>query len=420
MNRKPRRLAKLDTLEVWLDAVAWGRLRRIGALAHDRGQIRFRYDPAWLADPVSFMVDPDLSLDSQVFFPNARAGNFGIFLDSSPDRWGQTLMDRREAMAARDTGRTARTLRAWDYLMGVQDITRQGALRFRVEGTADFLDHQRLAAPPVTSLAELESVAYELTRHRIDRLDQLRQWLAVLVAPGASLGGARPKANFSHPDDSLWIAKFPSRDDRRDMAAWETLTHRLAARAGIVVPEARLARLGGRHRTFCTRRFDRQTGSRVFFASAMTLLRKDNSMGASYIELAEWLARHGDPIHIASDLEQLFRRVAFNVCVGNRDDHLRNHGFLLTPSGWRLSPAYDVNPSPELTDHVLAIDDVDPRPNLSTVAATAGFYGLSKIRGEAIVRDIHSVVRGWRTKARSLGIPPDEILTTAPAFSAME
>jgi serine/threonine-protein kinase HipA len=184
-----------DDLEVWIDCDLCP-MQRLGTLAHDRGQVRFRYDKAWLTQDIAFAIDPRLGLDAGSFFPKPEAGNFGIFMDSAPDRWGQTLMRRREALLAKDQGRTARSLYAWDFLLGVQDATRQGALRFRFSEGNDFLANEALAAPPLTSLPELAAVAHEITRQRIDNLDQLRRWLAVLVAPGASLGGARPKANF--------------------------------------------------------------------------------------------------------------------------------------------------------------------------------------------------------------------------------
>lgn len=408
--------ANSNVLEVWLDADFLGQPYRVGFLSHDRGQVRFRYDTDWLSNPACFNLDPDLSLDSGTFFPNPELGNFGIFLDSSPDRWGQTLMQRREALTAKDEGRKARTLYAWDYLLGVQDLTRQGALRFRLAGTEEFLDNQLLGAPPVTNLGELESVAYELSSKRIDDLDQLRRWLAVLVAPGASLGGARPKANFRETDGSLWIAKFPARDDARDVGAWEKVAHSLAKRAGIDVPKARLIALGKSHRTFCVQRFDRNDGRRAFFASALTLLRKERSEGSSYLELAQFISTSGAPDFIGRDLEELFRRVAFNIAVGNRDDHLRNHGFILTREGWRLSQAYDVNPNLDKDEHVLCIDDHDPGPNLDTLRQTAAFYRLTANKAGAVVDEVLAAAREWETEARRLGIPGADIQLTARAF----
>jgi serine/threonine-protein kinase HipA len=406
-----------EPLEVWLDGEASPAVR-VGTLSHDRGQVRFRYEPRWLQDARAFALDPDLTLGEEAFFPKPELGNFGIFLDSSPDRWGQMLMKRREALLAHDQGRAPRTLYAWDYLIGVQDLTRQGALRFRREGEEAFLGAEALAAPPVTSLAELEAVATQITAKRMDDLDALKRWLAVLVAPGASLGGARPKANFRDSDGSLWIGKFPSRDDERDVGAWEFLTHTLATQAGIDVPAARLVRFKGEFRTFCVQRFDRRGPSRRFYASAMTLLRHERSEGASYLELAQFLRASGDAQWVEHDLAQLFRRVLFNVAVGNRDDHLRNHGFILGREGWRLSPAFDVNPNVDKAEHVLAIDDTDPRPSLATVLSTAGFYGVKPQQAQKMAEQVCAVVGTWRALARRMGLSAADIAGMAAAFSA--
>lgn len=408
-----------NTLEVWLDDNL-GSALQVGTLAHDRGQIRFHYERDWLKDPRAFALDPDLSLDEHPFFPKPELGNFGIFLDSSPDRWGQTLMKRREALQAKDEKRPARTLYAWDFLIGVQDLTRQGALRFRRPSTETFLGDENMAAPPVTTLPDLEAVAYQLSNRRINDLDALRKWLAVLVAPGASLGGARPKANFTEADGSIWIGKFPSRDDDRDVGAWEYVVHQLAQKAGIDVPPAKLIKLNNDFHTFCVQRFDRASGKRRFYASAMTLLRKTQSEGTSYLELAQFIRAQGDAEHADTDLEQLFRRVAFNVAVGNRDDHLRNHGFVLGKTGWRLAPAFDVNPNVDKAEHVLNIDDVDNRPSLETVHSTAVFYGLDDERARQIVDEIVVVVDNWHEVARQTRIVSADIALTAGAFWAHE
>lgn len=406
-----------NLLDVWLDSDL-DPACRVGTLAHDRGQIRFHYDRGWLNDPRAFALDPDLSLDEHPFFPKPELGNFGIFLDSSPDRWGQTLMKRREALQAKDEQRAPRTLHAWDFLIGVQDLTRQGALRFRRTGTDTFLGNEKMAAPPVTTLRELEAVAWQLSSRRIDDLDALRKWLAVLVAPGASLGGARPKANFTETDGSLWIGKFPARDDDRDVGAWEYVTHTLARRAGVDVPAARLIRLNSDFHTFCIQRFDRARGTRRFYASAMTLLRKEHSEGTSYLELAQFLRARGDAAHADADLAQLFRRVAFNVAVGNRDDHLRNHGFVLGETGWRLAPAFDVNPNTDKAEHVLNLDDADNRPGLETVLGTAAFYGLGDAQARRVVEEVAASVDGWQDTARKAGIAGADVDLTASAFSA--
>lgn len=403
------------SLEVWLDD-DFGPARQVGTLAHNRGQIRFQYQRDWLTDARAFALDPDLSLDESPFFPKAELGNFGIFLDSSPDRWGQTLMKRREALQAKDEKRAPRTLYAWDFLVGVQDLTRQGALRFRQPGTESFLGDEKMAAPPVTTLRELEAVAYQLSSRRIDDLDALRKWLTVLVAPGASLGGARPKANFTETDGSLWIGKFPARDDDRDIGAWEYVVHQLAQKAGVNVPPAKLIKLNNDFHTFCVQRFDRVNGERRFYASAMTLLRKNESEGTSYLELAQFIRAQGDAEHADADLEQLFRRVAFNVAVGNRDDHLRNHGFVLGQTGWRLAPAFDVNPNIDKAEHVLNIDDVDNRPNLEAVLNTGVFYGLDDGRARKIVDEVGAAVAHWQDAARRMRISNADIDLTAGAF----
>lgn len=406
-----------NALEVWLDSDL-GPACRVGTLAHDRGQIRFHYDREWLGDPRAFALDPDLSLDEHPFFPKPEMGNFGVFLDSSPDRWGQTLMKRREALQAKDEKRVPRTLYAWNFLIGVQDFTRQGALRFRLTGTETFLGDEKMAAPPVTTLRELEAVAYHLSSRRTDDLNALRKWLAVLVAPGASLGGARPKANFTETDGSLWIGKFPAKDDDRDIGAWEYVVHTLAQKAGIDVPPAKLIRLNNDFHTFCVQRFDRGEGQRRFYASAMTLLRKEQSEGTSYLELAQFLRAQGDANHADADLIQLFRRVTFNVAVGNRDDHLRNHGFVLGKTGWRLAPAFDVNPNIDKGEHVLNLDDVDNRPSLETVLSTAVFYGLSDRKAQTIMEEVLAVIDGWRETARRAHVSSADIELTASAFSA--
>ena len=407
----------LALLEVWLDCDLLP-LCQIGTLVHDRGQVRFRYLAQWLQHPCAFAIDPSLSLDEHAFFPKPEIGNFGIFLDSAPDRWGQTLMKRREALQAKDEGRAARTLYAWDYLLGVQDLTRQGALRFRHQGTDQFLDRQAMAAPPVTSLPELQAVATAMSSKRLNDLAAVRKWLTVLVAPGASLGGARPKANFTDADGALWIAKFPARNDAVDIGAWEFVVHTLARQAGIDVPDARLVRLNNEFHTFCVRRFDRTGHQRRFYASAMTLLRKEQSEGSSYLELAQFLRQAGDTGQVNKDLAQLFRRVVFNVAVGNRDDHLRNHGFLLGAAGWRLAPAFDVNANIDKDEHVLNLDDADNRPSMATVLASADFYALDAKQALQVVEEICAVVDQWRKTAQRIGVAAADIELFSSAFSA--
>lgn len=396
-----------DQIWVWLDDPAFGPLQHIGTLSRgDRGSVRFAYEPTWLKHAHGFPLNPELDLFAGEFFPGDS--NFGVFMDSCPDRWGQILMKRREAVEAKEEGRTPRNLGPWEFLLGVQDCTRMGALRFSRPGEQNFLADEALSAPPVARIAELQAVAFELTRKKQDNLDKIREWLKVLVAPGSSLGGARPKANLVDEDGNLWIAKFPSADDDYDVAVWEKLLQDLAQDCGIVVPESRLMQTGSGYHTFLVKRFDRIDGNRRFFASAMTMLGHIDTEDASYLEMAEFLATYGEADHIAGDLEELFTRIAFNVATASRDDHLRNHGFIRSPDGWRLAPAFDMNPSFRKDEHVLSLDLYNRQPDLDVVLATADYYRLETGRARKIVNDVCRVVGGWKTRARKLGLTSQE------------
>lgn len=401
-------------LKVWLDDPAFGPLQQIGTL-HKVGHagVRFAYTEAWLNNPLAFKLDPALTLDANDFFP--ADSNFGVFMDSCPDRWGQVLMQRRETIDAKEAGRTKVTLGAWEFLRGVQDHTRMGALRFSAEEDDIFLADELFGAPPMTSLGELQVVALELSRKKIDDMSKVKQWLKILVAPGASLGGARPKANLAEGDD-LWIAKFPSAEDDRDVALWEKLVHDMAAACGIDVPNSRIERVGHEYHTFMVRRFDRQDGHRKFFTSAMTLLNKTDKEEASYIDLAQFIAQQGSPDHIAEDLRQLFRRVAFNIAVANRDDHLRNHGFMRTLEGWRLAKAFDMNPSVKKAEHVLGIDEGLHGPSLETLLETAPYYHLDEPDASNVVHEVLAVVASWKARARALHISAADITEMEDLF----
>jgi serine/threonine-protein kinase HipA len=248
----------------------------------------------------------------------------------------------------------------------------------------------------------------------------LKRWLSVLVAPGSSLGGARPKANFLEADKTAWIAKFPAMDDDIDVGAWEGLTHALAINAGVNMPTAKIVNFGTGFHTFCVQRFDRSAAGRVFYASAMTMLHADQSEGASYLDIAQFLQANGASDHQENDLAQLFRRVAFNIAVGNRDDHLRNHGFLMTKDGWRLAPAFDVNPNPHKATHVLNIDEHDNRPDIQSLIDTAYFYGLSDANSQDIVDEVLVAVAEWRTFAKRMQISSAEVETMASVILAFD
>ena len=399
--------AKGEQLWVWIDDPAFGPLQRIGILSRgDRGSVRFAYEQAWLKHAHAFALDPELELSAGEFFPGVS--HFSVFMDSCPDRWGQILMKRREAVEAKEEGRNPRTLGPWDFLLGVQDCTRMGALRFSRLGEQTFLADEALSAPPVAKVAELQEVAFELTRKKQDDPCKIREWLRVLVAPGSSLGGARPKANLVDKDGSLWIAKFPSADDDYDVALWEKLLMDLARRCGITVSESRIMQIGNGYHTFLVKRFDRQGGGRRFFSSAMTMLGRKDNEDAGYLELAEFIATYGEADHIPHDLEQLFTRVAFNVATANRDDHLRNHGFIRSPEGWRIAPAFDMNPSFKKDEHVLSFDLYNRKPDLDVVISTAEYYRLNIDLARKIVTDTCKVVEEWKAGAKKLGLTARE------------
>ncbi len=409
--------AALDEVAIDLGPVSEARPTPIGRLSRERGALRFEYEPAWLDSPDFHVLDPTLGAYPGPQFPIPERENFGLFDDVSPDRWGRVLMQRREDLRAYEHGRKPRALMAWDYLLGVQDETRMGALRLRAPNGQVYFDDSQEPVPPVTELRTLEAASRELevAAERGD-LDALDRWLRVLVAPGSSLGGARPKCSFRMVDQSLWIAKFPARDDLRDVALWEQVLARLAANAAITTADSTLHHFGQRFHTFCVRRFDRHGYQRVPFGSAMNFTEKTDGAEASYLDIVQALDDHGTH-EVKHDLEQLFRRVVFNILVSNRDDHLRNHGFFVTGDGIRLTPAYDVNPMPEKATHALRIDDTSAAPDLSLALATADLYGLDKVTANRLVGAVRGAIAPWREIARDLGASRGELLSMESAFS---
>lgn len=308
----------------------------------------FEYNNDWLKNNFAHVLDPSLQLYRGLQYPSQGQENFGVFLDSSPDRWGRYLMDRREAQRAREQERKERKLVESDYLLGVYDGNRMGALRFRTDPSGPFLDNNKEhAAPPWASLRELENASLELEKDDAEQKPNYSKWLQMLIAPGSSLGGSRPKASVIDEYNHLWIAKFPSGNDATDIGTWEMMAYKLAIKSGIIMSGARLEKFNSRYHTFLSKRFDRtNSGERIHFTSATTLLQssdgEDASHGVSYLELAKFIQQQG--AQPDQDLEQLWRRIVFFICISNVDDHLRNHGFILQPTGWILSPAFDINP----------------------------------------------------------------------------
>jgi serine/threonine-protein kinase HipA len=416
----------LETVSVYADLMQFEAPALMGSLRRQKSRtgdiLSFSYEPAWLQRPEAFSFDPDLALVNGPQYPAPDRQNFGIFLDSSPDRWGRVLMQRRENMRARHEGRRARSLTEWDFLLGVHDETRLGALRFLDPNSGRFIDSDdEFAAPPLASLRELQAASLQFEAHADEEEHpDYERWLMQLFAPGTSLGGARPKASVRDEAGSLCLAKFPSRQDRRDVGAWEVVAHRLGARVGINVPHAWALRVpDSGYTTFLASRFDRTPqGRRLAFVSAMTLTqRNDGEAGASYLELVDLLQSRGSNTH--DDCLELFRRVVFSILIHNTDDHLRNHGFFIGERGISLSPAFDINPSIDRKELSLAINEVDTTCDVSIALEAHADYGLAKIEAEQIIERAIAAVGSWRTDATALGVAKAEQDLMAAAFESV-
>jgi serine/threonine-protein kinase HipA len=411
------------TIYVYADWAGLGQPTLMGLLHSTllRGKeiFSFEYDEAWLKSRSSQTLDPDLGFFSGIQYLQDEKPNFGIFLDSSPDRWGRTLMARREAAIARSEGRPSKNLFETDYLLGVYDGHRMGAIRFKDSLDGPFLNsNTSMATPPWTSIRELEHASLKLEKDSGDDAENLK-WLNLLVAPGSSLGGARPKASVLDEDGALWIAKFPSLQDDRDIGGWEKVAHELARSVGVKVSESVTGKFYSKKHTFLTKRFDRTSqGERIHFASAMTLLGHtdgtNHSSGASYLDLAEFLMQNG--ARPDADLEELWRRIVFYISISNTDDHLRNHGFLLTDKGWTLSPAYDINPIPTGTGLSLNISTTDNALSIDLALEVAEYFRVSDEKATEIKSVILSEVSKWESIAEKVGIPKAERNAMAKAF----
>ncbi|MFI5300156.1 MAG: type II toxin-antitoxin system HipA family toxin [Polyangiales bacterium] len=416
--------AERRAVEVWADGAPFGARARLGVLhttpARGRGVFAFEYGATWLARQDARPLDPTLQLVRGPQYLADDRDNFGLFLDSSPDRWGRLLLQRREALRARAGKRAERRLGELDYLLGVFDGHRLGSLRYCLPGGPFLDDDVELASPPWTSLRALEQASLHLERPGSERDPKYGAWLRMLIAPGRSLGGARPKASVVDPRGRLWIAKFPSDRDDVDIGGWESVVHAIATRAGVITAEAQRKKLGSHHHTFLARRFDRDdTGGRLHFASAMTLIqRSDGDLGASYLDLAAFIAQQG--AHPARDLEQLWRRIALSVCVSNVDDHLRNHGFLLEPKGWSLAPAYDMNPVAHGDGLTLNISETDNAQDVELVLGVAKHFRIKPRRACAIFDEVIAASRTWRAEARRAKISRGEQDQMATAFRVGE
>ena len=391
--------------------------KKMGILTALKGKRKmtysFEYSREWLTSGEHFLLDPDIQFYSGRQFPSNI--NFGIFLDSMPDTWGRTLMKRRAILKSETNN--FKTLDNTDYLLGVYDESRMGALRFKLSENGNFLDDSTdFPTPPWSSVRELQYGAGVIETSGNKK--ELNKWLNLLMAPGSSLGGARPKANIIDKNGHLWIAKFPSKNDDTDKALWEYLAYRLATEAGINMSKSIIKKVAGKYHTFFTQRFDRENKERIHFASAMTMtgnneeILRDNP--ATYLDIAEFIQFNSTDVE--EDLRQLWRRIVFNIAISNTDDHLRNHGFILQEKGWRLSPAFDINPSIDKQGLALNIDNENNNLDFELAKNVGKYFMLNDNQMNKILNEVISTVSRWKTVAKQIGIPRNETLLMKGAF----
>ncbi len=414
-------------IAVYADWVGLAEPLRLGWLDARRGTGReifeFAFEATALAHPAMrhAHLDPRLGLFEGRQHPPQGHETFGVFADASPDRWGRLLMRRRLERAQR-SGKVDKTVRLHesDFLLGVHDAYRSGALRFRLDDQGEFLDNQHgMAAPPFVRLRELEAASQALERDTDNTSAEGEGRLRMLIAPGGSLGGARPKASVVDPEGQLWIAKFPSVNDEHDVGAWELLVQTLALGCGLRVTQSQARRFASAQHTFLVKRFDRTPEGRLHFASAMTLTGhvdgEDASTGVSYLEIARVLIEHG--CEAAEDLPELWSRIMFNMLVSNSDDHLRNHGFILVPgAGWRLSDAFDINPVADSHGLKLNVSEADNQLDLDLARSVAPYFRVSRRQADELIERSRAVVRQWPRIAQGLRIPASEQERMAGAF----
>ena len=390
--------------------------RLVGELSYEslRGSdsYGFCYSNEWLKDYGSLFLSDDLNNYPGQQYTAPDKDIFGCFSDTLPDRWGRTLINRREQILAKDEKRPVRRLSSFDYLIGIEDFSRMGGFRFKESMDGDYINaSETLRIPPLTDIRELIAASSEIEKsEEEDQLPEMR-WIAQLVQPGSSLGGARPKASVLDENKNLCIAKFPSRKDDYDAGLWEYFSHLLAKKAGINAAETRVISTNDKYHTLLSRRFDRrEDGKRIHFASAMTLLGLNDGANANtgngYLDIVDFIIQNCT--NVEDNLKELYRRVAFNICIGNTDDHFRNHGFLLTVKGWTLSPAYDMNPTVNEYQSLLISTDSN-KAVLSILLDGCEDYMLNRKTAENIVLEVVEAVKKWRELVARLDISEREM-----------
>lgn len=379
----------------------------------------FRFDDNWLKFHAGIKLSEDINNYPGLQYTQPGNDIFGCFSDALPDRWGRTLLKRREQIQASEEKRAVRNLSLFDYLMGIDDFSRMGGFRLKRELDGDFINvSPSLKIPPLTELRQLVLASQEVEKSEENDVLPEKKWIAQLIQPGTSLGGARPKAGVLDDSGNLCIAKFPSRKDDYDTGLWEHFSHLLARKAGIYAAQTKVLGGLGKYHTLLSKRFDRtDEGKRIHFASSMSLLGLrdgDNAQGGyGYLNIVDFILQ--SCCDVEKNLQELYRRVAFNICIGNSDDHFRNHGFLLTPRGWTLSPAYDMNPT--LNEYQsLLINESSNKADIRTLLESCESYMIKKEVAENIIRQVQAAVAGWENLAVLLQIPAREVMMFKDRF----
>jgi len=372
----------------------------------------FTFDDAWLKKHGNLFLSVDLNNYPGRQYTLPGKDLFGCFSDALPDRWGRTLLNRREQILAMEEKRPVRRLSSYDYLTGIDDFSRMGGFRFKETTEGDFINtSNRLRIPPLSYIRDLMHASQEIEKSEEENQLPDKKWLTQLVQPGSSLGGARPKASIINTDNRLWVAKFPSRNDDYDAGLWEHFCHLLARKAGVNAASTQVISTGDKYHTMLSCRFDRTVaGRRIHFASAMSLSGLsdgDNAgTGHGYLDIVDFILQSCTDVE--ANLKELFCRVAFNICIGNSDDHFRNHGFLLTSKGWTLSPAYDMNPTFNEYQSLL-ISRFSNKADLNILLDACEDYMLNKTTATQIIAEVAGTVKGWKSLTATLGISQREM-----------
>lgn len=395
----------------WLD-----KPELVGELCYEKlrgsDSYAFQYDEHWLKGHAEVKLSEDINNYPGMQYTQPGQDVFGCFSDALPDRWGRTMLKRREQILASEEKRAVRSLSSFDYLMGIDDFSRMGGFRFKKELEGEFINvSASLKIPPLTELKDLLHASREIEKSEEANVLPEKKWIAQLIQPGSSLGGARPKTSVLDEKGNLCIAKFPSRKDDYDAGLWEHFSHLLAQKAGIEVAQTKVLGGLGKYHTFLSRRFDRKDeAKRVHFASSMSLLGLkdgDNAQGGyGYLDMVDFILQ--GCCDVEQNLQELYRRVAFNMCIGNSDDHFRNHGFLLTQKGWTLSPAYDMNPT--LNEYQsLLVNESSNKADISVLLDSCESYLIKKEIAANIIQEVQTAVSGWESLAVQLQIPVREM-----------